>query len=73
MSVPTLPKPPKWGLSSEKQAGLGLEPSAVDEVGGESRSDDEGSSISTARNQVRRGRHHGLDCMLTISTLMVAG
>jgi hypothetical protein len=63
--VPTLPKPPKWGLSPEERAALGLEPFIATKAIGESPSRDGGSSIGTSdsnvyldmntpRNQVRR-------------------
>lgn len=54
--VPTLPKPRKWGLGSEKRAELGLEPLVMNEISGEPRSGDGESSISTARNPVCHGR-----------------
>lgn len=66
--VPTLPKPPRWGLSPEERAELGLEPLIATELRHEQRSGDGGLSTSTsgsgvgldanaARNQVRRSCH----------------
>ena len=63
--IPALPKPPKWDLSPEGRAGLGLEPVIVPEISGESQPRDGGSSIrtldsglspdlNTPRNQVGR-------------------
>ena len=60
--VPAPPKPPKWGLSPEERADLGLGPLIVTKVAGESQSREGGSSIpildpgslNTPRNQVRR-------------------